>query len=404
MADGIPPRPSPDNDEARPPNGPGAPPPLTDIRVKGPGAKGLNKPAILIVIGCAVAIILVLGSNGLSSDRSKAPADTKPMMSDPARPEMAQGALRRLPADYRQAAIQQAQLLPASAPLLGPPLPGDVAAFAPDEPEPHRSSYDVLSGEAGDTTSEPADPAIAEAEEAGRSQLFFALRQEPEPATGPPQQTSAALRDPIAALRMAPRHQHDTSATSTRALFPGAVISASLLTAINSESPGPVVAQVTQAIYDSATGRALLIPQGARLVGDYKSSTRYGQGRIAIMWSRIIMPNGDEIALEEAAVDPSGAAGVRGKVDDHWLDVFGAAALGTLVNIGVASTEDPQLTYAGIGVVARDPVDAAMAEGVQRSASIVTNRVVDRSLAMPPTIRVEAGTRMSVIVSRTLAL
>lgn len=116
------------------------------------------------------------------------------------------------------------------------------------------------------------------------------------------------------------------------------------------------------------------------------------------------MPNGDEIALDEAAVDPSGAAGVSGQVDNHWGDVFGAAVLGTLINIGVATTEDPQLTYGGVGIVSRDPVDAAIADGVQRTASTVTNRVVDRSLAIPPTIRVEAGKRITVIVTRRTAL
>jgi hypothetical protein len=85
-------------------------------------------------------------------------------------------------------------------------------------------------------------------------------------------------------------------------------------------------------------------------------------------------------------------------------DVFGAAALGTLINIGVATTEDPQLTYGGIGGVTRDPVDAAIADGVQRSASTVTSRVVDRGLAIPPTIRVEAGKRISVVVTRRAEL
>lgn len=81
-------------------------------------------------------------------------------------------------------------------------------------------------------------------------------------------------------------------------------------------------------------------------------------------------------------------------------DVFGAAALGTLINVGVATTEDPQITFSGIGAVSRDPVDQAIQDGVQRSASTVTNRVVDRGLAIPPTIRVPAGARISVIVTR----
>ncbi len=87
-------------------------------------------------------------------------------------------------------------------------------------------------------------------------------------------------------------------------------------------------------------------------------------------------------------------------------EVFGAAALGTLINIGVATTEErPSLSFSGVGAVPNyDPVDDALRDGVQRSASVVTNRVVDRSLAIGPTIRVDAGTRISVIISRRIAL
>jgi hypothetical protein len=80
-------------------------------------------------------------------------------------------------------------------------------------------------------------------------------------------------------------------------------------------------------------------------------------------------------------------------------DVFGAAALGTLINVGVATTEDP-VGYGGNGIVFRDPVDDALSDGVQRMASNVTNRVVDRGLAIPPTIRVPAGAKLTVIVTR----
>lgn len=399
MADGLPPRPPAGDGGPASPREP-APPPLTDIRVKGPGAKGLNKPAILVAVGGGVAVILVLASNGLASDPSKKPAETKPMMSAPARPEVAQGAVRNLPADYQQAALQQAARQPAQPPLLGPPLPGDVAAFAPEPASVSGRLEDDWSNDAAYSPDEPVDPAVAEAEQAERSQLFFALRQEPKAISSAPQQISPATPDQMTTVRQSPDQPQSTSAASNPALFPGAVISASLVTEINSESPGPVIAQITQAVYDSASGRTLLIPQGARLIGDYKSSTRYGQSRIAILWSRIIVPDGEEIALDEAALDPSGAAGVAGKADNHWGEVFGAAALGTLINIGVASTEDPALTYGGIGVVSRDPVDQALNDGVQRTASIVTNRVVDRGLAIPPTIRVEAGKRIGVIVTR----
>lgn len=416
MADGLPPRPGAGADEPPRQEPDAQPPPLEAIRVKGPGAKGLNKPAILAVAGGGVAVVLVLASGAFSTDTSRKPADSKPMMSDPVRPEVAQGAVRNLPANYSEAAAREAALEPAQPPQLGPPLPGDVAAFAPQQSDlsnhpPYQDDWSTpgpYRPQPSSYASEPVDPALAEADEAERSALFFALREEPSRSGAPTAQQTAATQPPPASplTVMTPQtpDRQNGAPSSDRALFPGAVIPASLVTEISSESPGPVIAQITQAIYDSATGRTLLIPQGARLIGDYRSSTRYGQSRIAIIWSSIIMPDGHEIALDEAAADPSGSAGVTGRVDNHWLDVFGAAALGTLINIGVASTEDQQLTYGGIGVITRDPVDEAIAEGAQRTASIVTNRVVDRSLAIPPTIRVEAGKRISIVVTRKVGL
>jgi type IV secretion system protein TrbI len=379
---------------------PEPPPPLTSIRVRGPGARGLNKPAILAVSGAALVLLLVLASNGLGSTRRPDPAQAKPMMSDPARPEMAIGALRDLPRDYREAALQTTSAPRAAIPLLGPPLAGDIAAFAPETPvsDPPLATWEEAPMGPPPPTAPAADAGIDEVEQAARSDLFFAVRdQQPAPS---PRTDPVPARDP---MRVVAAREAVASATLPRpALFPGAVISASLVTDISSEAPGPVIAQVTQAVHDSAFGRTLIIPQGARLIGDYKSSARYGQRRIAIQWSRIILPDGREIALEAPAADLSGASGLPGEVDNHWGDVFGAAALGTLINIGVATTEDPALTFAGIGAVSRDPVDAAIAEGVQRSASAVSNRVVDRSLTAPPTIRVPAGARVSVIVTRRL--
>jgi len=406
VADGIPP--PVDGMDEPPPQSQPAPPPLDSIRVRGQGAKGINKPAILGAAGGGVAIVLLLASGAFSGDPARKPAETKPMMSDPARPEMAKGAIRDLPTDYTQIATAQPAPDPVLPPQLGPPLPGDIAAFA--QPDSGLGSYGHTGAEdwgLSDTYS-PAtavDPLEAEMKEAERSGLFFAMREQTTPGVPALAQQRSALQPPPSGLTVfAPQAQDEPTAggASDRVLFPGAVIPASLVTEVNSESPGPVIAQVTQSIYDSATGRTLLIPQGARLIGDYRSSTRYGQSRVAIVWSRLIMLDGREIALAEAALDPAGAAGVSGEVDNHWSDVFGAAALGTLINVGVATTEDP-VAYGESGIVARDPVDDAVSDGVQRMASNVTNRVVDRGLAIPPTIRLSAGAKLTVIVTRRSA-
>jgi type IV secretory pathway VirB10-like protein len=405
MAEGGPPRTGGSDDEPSQTHG-DVPPPLDAIRVTGPRARGLNKPAILGAAGGGVAIVLLMASGAFTSDPARKPADARPMMSDPARPEMAKGAIRSLPSDYTQVAPPPAAREPALTPQLGPPLPGDVAAFV--RPDPGLRSYMAVE-EQDWREPEPyapagaADPLQEEIEAAERSGLFFALRDQAAPSmTNAPQQVHAmqTSRSTLTAVSPAPQHHPAGDAGSSRQLFPGAVIPASLVTEVNSESPGPVIAQVTQAVHDSATGRMLLIPQGARLIGEYASSTRYGQSRVAILWSRLIMPDGREIQLAEAALDPAGSAGVGGDVDNRWLDVFGAAALGTLINVGVATTEDPAIGYGAIGVITRDPVDAAVADGVQRTASTVTNRLVDRGLAIPPTIRVQAGAKISVIVTR----
>ncbi len=176
------------------------------------------------------------------------------------------------------------------------------------------------------------------------------------------------------------------------------------MTELNSESPGPVIAQVTQSIYDSATGRTLLIPQGARLIGEYKSSTHYGQSRVTIVWQRIIMPDGAERALDELAVSPNGAAGVSGEVDNHWGADAGVGDLWILGRRYAHIDQRSERSGAEYGAISRNPVAQAIQDGVQRSASTVTNRAVDRGLAVPPTILVQAGARISVIVTQRFQL
>lgn len=400
MADGIPPTTG--GMDAAPQPAP-EPPPLDSIRVKAAGARGLNKPAILAAAGLGLGAVLVLASGAFTGNDARKPADVKPLMSDPARPEIASSALRQLPIDYAQAGALSP---PPEPPQLGPPLPGDVAAFA--APRPILRGYaDDAEPDAYDAASYrpvEVDPQQALIEQAEKAGLFFSLREEPrqtahQVASEPAPQLSPGPT-PIPQAPLAPQDP----AGSEHAIFPGAVISASLITELDSESPGPVVAQITQSVYDGATGRILLIPQGAKLIGAYRSSTRYGQSRVAIAWSRLIMPDGTERSLDEIAVDPSGASGVSGSVDNHWADVLGASALGTFINVGVATTEEPQISYGGLGIIGRDPVDAAIAEGVQRSSTAITNRVVDRGLAIPPTIRIEAGKRVAIICTRRLPL
>ena len=122
---------------------------------------------------------------------------------------------------------------------------------------------------------------------------------------------------------------------SANVLQAGAVISAALITGIRSDLPGQITAQVTENIYDSPTGRILLIPQGTRVIGQYDSGVGFGQRRILLVWNRLIFPNGRSIVLErQPGADAEGYAGLEDGVDYHWGELFKAAALSTLLSVG----------------------------------------------------------------------
>jgi type IV secretory pathway VirB10-like protein len=117
-------------------------------------------------------------------------------------------------------------------------------------------------------------------------------------------------------------------------LMAGSLISASLVTGINSDLPGTVIAQVTQPVYDSISGTHLLIPQGSRLIGRYQSEISFGQSRALLVWDRILFPDGRSIRISEPGTDESGAAGLSDRTDNHWDRVLAAAGLATITRDG----------------------------------------------------------------------
>jgi type IV secretory pathway VirB10-like protein len=115
----------------------------------------------------------------------------------------------------------------------------------------------------------------------------------------------------------------------------GTIISAALITGIRSDLPGQITAQVTESIFDSPTGRIKLVPQGARLIGIYDSQVAFGQSRVLLVWTRLIMPNGRSIVLErQQGADAGGYSGLEDEVDNHWAELFKAALLSTVLGVG----------------------------------------------------------------------
>ncbi|MBO6635942.1 MAG: TrbI/VirB10 family protein [Parvibaculum sp.] len=172
----------------------------------------------------------------------------------------------------------------------------------------------------------------------------------------------------------------------------GTLIPASLVTGLNSDLPGNVIAQVTQPVYDTVSGAHLLIPQGARLIGRYQSEVSFGQERALLIWDRIILPDGSSLQISEPAADAQGYAGVSDRTDHHWDRVFAAAGLATLLGIGSELGSDD------------DDVERAIRRGFGDSVSEAGQRVVDRNLGIQPTIRIRPGWPVRVIVTRDLVL
>ena len=175
----------------------------------------------------------------------------------------------------------------------------------------------------------------------------------------------------------------------------GTLIPAALITGVNSDLPGEIIAQVTEPIFDTPSGNAEMIPAGAKLLGRYDSVIGYGQDRAFIVWDRLLMPNGYSIELDElSGTDKKGQAGVANEVDYHFGRLAGAVLLSSFLVVGgnvVENSDDNGFTG--------DLGDAAAQQAVD-----IGSRIVDRQLEVQPTITIRPGWTMRVLVNRDIVL
>ena len=185
-----------------------------------------------------------------------------------------------------------------------------------------------------------------------------------------------------------------TDPVSPHVVQAGNVIAAALITGISSDLPGQVTAQVTQNVYDSPTGRILLIPQGSRLIGDYDSQVAYGQRRVLLAWSRLILPDGRSIILDrQPAGDAAGYAGLEDQVNQHWSGIARAAALSTLLSIGAEMGSDSD-----------NDIARAIRDGGQNTFNQAGQEIVRRQLNIQPTLTIRPGYPVRVLVSRDIVI
>ncbi|WP_395698460.1 TrbI/VirB10 family protein [Methylocella sp.] len=372
------------------------PPAAPDLRLRGerPRVTRLSRK-VLIGLGC-VSALAVAGALGYALQTRNRTTTGQELLSTQNRPS-AEG-LTGLPRDYTDLRRQ--------APPLGPPLPGDLGKPI------------LNAGAAPNTTApDPAAQRLAQETEAARvSRLFAQTNQQPQPvvipaATGP--ETASTPSPPVdggAAQNMQDRKTAFLNAATDRrtvsadrlqvkaspyVVQAGTVIPAALITGIRSDLPGQITAQVTEAVYDSPTGKYLLIPQGARLIGQYDSSVAFGQSRVLLVWTRIIMPDGMSIVLErQPGADTQGYAGLEDGVDYHWWELAKAAVLSTILSVGAeAGTSDSENNLA-----------QAIRMGASNSVSQTGQQIVQRQLNIQPTLTIRPGFPVRVIVTRDLVL
>lgn len=296
-------------------------------------------------------------------------------------------------------------------PRLGPPLPGDLGKPILDRQRALGISEDDAG--AADRAVQAAEAerqrAAAELQAARQSGVMITVAGKPAAPVPAPDPARATPPEPVrdsgipkrtpdprgAANASGDVNPHPlTAPASPNMLSAGTILSASLITGLNSDLPGNVIAQVTAPAYDSVTGRTVLIPQGSRILGSYDNVVAFGQQRALVVWQRIILPDGSSVRIDNwPASDMQGYAGLADRIDRHTWQLLKGVGLSTLLGVG---TE--------IGFAGESDLVEAIRESAQQSGARAGDQLVRKNLDVPPTIRVRPGWPLTVIVHKDLVL
>ncbi len=370
----------------------------------------LNRRTLMVLVGGLSAAVLGATLWSLSPSRRDRGAGTELFNVDRiARTED----LDRLPKDYAGLAKPP--------PILGPPLPGDLGPAIvksqqpmemrapgadPDQAEEAAKSsvFFRSSGHGGGAKPAVADAAAGNQAVSSGNQGFDPLAGA-SPQAAPADPTAVQNRQDAKEAFLAKAGEGGTRnpgslqmPASPYQVMAGTVIPAALVTGINSDLPGQMIAKVTEAVYDTATGKHLLIPQGSRLMGRYDSQVAFGQRRVLLVWTRLIRPDTSSVALDRLpGIDPAGYAGLEDGVDWHWDRILAGAALSTLLGVG-AELAAPESRTDGSRVV------IAAREGAQDAVNQVGQEIAKRNMSIQPTLTIRPGFPVRVMVSKDLVL
>jgi type IV secretion system protein TrbI len=394
------------------------PPEDIELRVKPKPVRRINRKVLMG--GTALLSLVLLGAVLVALDPPDFRGGESPQeLYNTDRKPTAEG-LAKLPSSY------------GDIPKLGPPLPGDIgdAMHKVDTKQPPELPI-------SDKPFQPdpeADIARADrirlarlAQQGRESKLFYSVAtvRKTGEAEDKPQGDLLQLPSPFSALQnidtpqgqgqSAPQTNQDKKLAflngkgddqvynphalqkpvSPYTLMAGSIIPASLITGLNSDLPGFVVGQVTEQVYDTVTGRHLLIPQGTKIIGKYDSVVAFGQKRALVVWQRLIRPDGSSLVIDNLpATDESGYAGLEDKVDYHTWQLLKGIALATLLGVG---------TELSIGNEQGDLI-AALRQSAQENTNRAGQSFVERQLDVQPTLTVRPGWPLRIIVHKDLLL
>lgn len=354
-----------------------APPsPDVSIRTKPPSPKRLSRKVLLL--GAAIAGTIITGALllGLSPQQRRTAAEQEAQATNAGPPNtIAQASSQYDAANFVRPQAETSELQPPQDPLWA-----NGSATTP----PVQSS--TAGGAQTPTTQPTRDPETI----ARTAPIIFA--------SATTQSTNTTDRDAgdarLDSHLIPPRSRYEIQS--------GSVIPAALVTGLNSDLAGRVIAQVTAPVYNSVTGDTLLIPQGARLIGTYNNGVQYGDHRIVLVWNRLILPNGWSINLQQmSASDPTGAAGLQDTTDNHLGRLIGAVGLSTLFSVigneseGTSSTSTPNN---------RQPFLQTLGDAAAQQAAQTGSQITQRELTVHPTLRVRPGASVRVLVTRDIQL
>lgn len=375
----------------------------------------LNRRTLAILVGGLS--VAVLGATIWSLQPHRRGAGEQTELYNVDRVSKSEG-LDGLPSDYSKLR---------KAPELGPPLPGDLGPAIVNSQQPAVAAYAAPGHDPNDALRKEAEAAAASSvffRSGGQGQGQAATVAAPgapgaasalaafDPLAAGPASTAAQPADPTAVQNRQDQKEAFLKAGSTDTrnsgnlalpaspyqVMAGTVIAGALVTGIKSDLPGDVIATVTEPVFDTATGKFLLIPQGSRILGRYNSQVSYGQSRVQVVWNRIILPDTSSLTLDNlVGTDPAGYAGLEDDVDWHWKRIVAGAVLTTLLGVG-AELAAPENRQDGNRIV------IAGRDSAQDSINQVGQEITRRNMNIQPTLTERPGLPVRIIVNRDLVL